>query len=291
MSQLETTVRFTCPKCNRYVSTPVAVPELDFNAGRSAENTAEGQIEVACPRCSIVFIAECLYSMGSCDMTLTDFPSIRVDCDYPTYSSDDESWVEWKTPSDPKAVFMDSYHLTGELLTEHGGTEGVHLVNRMIFTQQVSALEAYLSDTLVNLVMNDDTAMVKLIKLDRDLANKKFTLHEILSVRYLVKTEVLSHLKRTVYHNIPKVHELYKIAASIDLYALLGPAKEDLFRAVEYRHHCVHRNGRDDAGNLLNVFTKKYVQDVADMACSLVRKIEMSLVPPLSEGLDDDIPW
>lgn len=50
-------------------------------------------------------------------------------------------------PDDPFTIFMDSYHHTGDMLADFGGNGGHHLLNRMIFSHQVTALEAYLGDT------------------------------------------------------------------------------------------------------------------------------------------------
>ena len=49
----------------------------------------------------------------------------------------------------------------------------------MVFSHLVGALEAYLSDTLINLVSDDAEAMKRLLLSDNELASKKFTLAEI----------------------------------------------------------------------------------------------------------------
>jgi hypothetical protein len=48
-----------------------------------------------------------------------------------------------------------------------------------------------------------------------------------------------------------------------------------IFRAINYRHDCVHRNGFDKDGKKLDLFTKKYVQSVADEMREIVDGIEM----------------
>ncbi|WP_271567226.1 hypothetical protein [Bradyrhizobium sp. CCBAU 11386] len=164
---------------------------------------------------------------------------MEIDSELAEYSYD-EDWVTYEAPDHPKAILIDLYHHARDLLAEHGGG-GAHLLNRMIFAQQIEGLQAYLADTLINLVKNDSDAMKRLITGDSDLLAKKFSLSEISANAQPIEQEVLSHLRSIVYHNIPKVRALYKIAANVDIFEMLGASKDRLFKAIEYRHDCVHR--------------------------------------------------
>ena len=146
----------------------------------------------------------------------------------------------------------------------------------MVFSHQVTALEAYLGDTLINAVMDDATAMQHLIEQDGDLAREKFTLAEISKEPALVEHKVREHLRSILYHNLAKVDVLYNIALGI---SILDDAKdkESLFKAVMLRHDCVHRNGFDKDGDELQVFTKKFVQDTADLIKDLAESIERAV--------------
>jgi hypothetical protein len=85
---------------------------------------------------------------------------------------------------------MDSYHQTGDLLADLGKEDGRHLINRLMFSHQVTALEAYLGDTLLNAVAGDAEAMQRLINDDDELAKEKFTLAEIRKEPDLVARKV-----------------------------------------------------------------------------------------------------
>lgn len=187
-----------------------------------------------------------------------------------------DEWLDYSAPDDPFTIFMDSYHHTGDLLADHGKDYGGFLLNRMVFSHQVTALEAYLGDTLINAVMGDATAMQRLIEQDDDLAKEKFTLVEISKEPALVKRKVQEHLRSILYHNLAKVDALYNIALGI---RILNEAKDraSLFKAVTLRHDCVHRNGFDKDGNELQVFTKEFVQHTADMIRHFVESIEMAV--------------
>ena len=77
--------------------------------------------------------------------------AIRARCVTVFMQSEDE-WLDNAVAADPHAIFVDSFSKTGEILATHGGEDGGHLINRMVFAQQVSALEAYLGDTLIKAV-------------------------------------------------------------------------------------------------------------------------------------------
>lgn len=185
-------------------------------------------------------------------------------------------WLDYEAPANPYRVFMNSYHHTGDLLADHGGARGDHLVNRMIFSQQITALEAYLGDTLLNEVMGDKVAMQRLIDKDEDLAKEKFTLSEVSKDPGLVERKVRKHLREIMYHNLRKVDVLYNISLGVRILDL-AVDKESLFKAVLLRHDCVHRNGFDKEGNEIDVFTKAFVQDTADVIKAFVKGVQQAV--------------
>lgn len=187
-----------------------------------------------------------------------------------------DDWLDYEAPANPYRVFMGSYHHTGDLLADHGGVRGHHLVNRMIFSQQITALEAYLGDTLLNEVMGDKAAMQRLIDMDADLAKEKFTLSEVSKDPGLVERKVRTHLREVMYHNLKKVDVLYNIALGVRILDL-ATDKASLFKAVLLRHDCVHRNGFDKEGNEIDVFTKAFVQDTADLIKAFVEGIQKAV--------------
>ena len=71
----------------------------------------------------------------------------------------------------------------------------------------------------------------------------------------IVFKRVTHHLKALLYHNLPKVNALYRIAARIDIFPD-ETIKARLFEAVPIRHDCVHRNGNDKDGAPSNEVTR-----------------------------------
>ncbi|MEY9124788.1 MULTISPECIES: hypothetical protein [Bradyrhizobium] len=168
---------------------------------------------------------------------------------------------------------MSSYHHTRDLLADYGSDSGGHLVNRMIFSHQITAMEAFLADELKSDIEADAAAFQRLIDQDDDLAKEKFTLTEIAKDPALVERKVWEHLRSIQYHNLARDDALYNIALGIRILSLAND-KPSLFKAVMLRYDCVHRNGFDKNGNELKVFTKAFVQDTADLVKSFVENIE-----------------
>ena len=153
------------------------------------------------------------------------------------------------------------------------------MIHRMVFAQQVSALEAYLGDTLIKGVQAKPDALTRLVAADKDLNAEKFTLADIAGNPGLLGEKVAAYLRTILYHNLAKVDFLYRTALNV---RVLGDKADNglLLQAIKHRHDCVHRNGMDKDGNRLTVFTKAYVQRVADAMRILVDRIEAEVLGP-----------
>jgi hypothetical protein len=182
---------------------------------------------------------------------------------------------DWVVPNHPHGIFMDSYQHAGDILAAHGGDDGSDLINRMLFVQQVSALEAYLCDTLLKAKDNKES-MKRLVVCDRYLRTEKYTLADIICNPDLVAETVRAYLHSLVYHDLKRVNFLYRKALGVQVLRE-GADNSKLFKAITYRHDCVHRNGLTKDGIPLTVFTKSYVQEIADVVRSLVDQIEREI--------------
>lgn len=284
MQRLETCVKFDCPICHRSAANKVLVPEPNWGASdKVSELTSESETEVVCDLCGAVFSAYVQNSASDCSVTLDDYPETEVLADNAFFApSADDDWLNTDLPENPSGIFLDSHYHAGDILAEYGiGGRGVlshsaFIINRMVFSQQVSALEAYLGDTLVQQVKQSQIATGKLLANDDELKDVKIGLAEIVISPDIVSKTVQAHLQKILYHNLAKVAVLYKIALDIDIWPD-EVIKKGLFRAVQYRHDCVHRNGRDKDGNEQQVFTTEYVKEMLDAMSKLVRHIEAKI--------------
>jgi hypothetical protein len=292
MQGYKSNISFVCPRCQASAISIIEVPAPPWGADRASEKTAEDETDVKCGKCGADYLAHVQNTAGYCDVSLHEYPNVEIQAGHSYYDGpDEEPWVDYTIPDYPYGIFMDSYHETGNLLADRGG-DGASLINRMIFVQQVGALEAYLGDTLIHEAINNHEVILNLLAKDTELKSKKYSLEQIAANPDLVKSEVRQYLKSIIFHNIPRVRELYRIVCGFDLYALLAENKDALFRSIEYRHDCVHRNGRDKDGNQLDVFTRKFVQEHSDRMRGFVASIQRELIPKPKPLLsNEDFPF
>ncbi|MCV9938267.1 hypothetical protein OIU35_18105 [Boseaceae bacterium BT-24-1] len=163
--------------------------------------------------------------------------------------------------------------MTGDLVADHGGDQGNHILNRMVFSHQITAMEAYLGDTLLKNTLASPAAMSRLMQQDRELQKEKFSLAEVAAQPDLVNNKVRDYLRGIVYHDLRRVDFLYKAALDISLLCLVVDV-EVMLEAIRIRHDCVHRNGANKGSEKLTIFTKPYVHQTADMINEFVEAIE-----------------
>jgi uncharacterized membrane protein len=118
--------------------------------------------------------------------------------------------------------------------------------------------------------------MNRLVFGSKDLTSKKYSMVDVISSPNFVLERVSGYLRSILYHNLAKVDELYRLALKVQVLDEQVD-REKLFRAIELRHDCVHRNGMDRDGHRSTVFTRAYVQDVADPMRALVNRLELKI--------------
>lgn len=182
-------------------------------------------------------------------------------------------WEDLVKVDNPHSEFLASFRETMSLLEAYGSADGGATLNRMVFSQQITALETYLADTLINEVLKDPAAEIRLIAEATDLNEQKFTLAQLFNSPTLPREKVTEFLRGVIYHNIPKVDALYKIALGFKILPLI-PNRGDLLKAVELRHDCVHRNGFDKEGTRHTVFTLPFVKGTAEQIRQFVQAVE-----------------
>ncbi|MBC2806593.1 hypothetical protein C3Y94_025925 [Rhizobium ruizarguesonis] len=281
MQQFMTQVAFACPNCSVQTSDMVEIPEPDWSAAEDpSELISEGEIVVRCHNCEVSFEAYVFNDAGSCDVTLDDHPETTVFTSEAHFWPPD--WPEPDPPTDPRGIFEDHQDELGAWLDTAGQEDPTALINRILFAAVITGLESYLSDTLRKVINERPEALNSFLEKDSDLIKQKFTLVDIVTKPNLVKDTVNKHLREVLYHNLAKVNALYRISVDIDFIQMLGPDRTaELSRAIEYRHHCVHRNGKDLEGNTLTIFTREYIKDIQEKVVALVRSIDAQIDPAL----------
>ncbi|EGR3304377.1 hypothetical protein K5B43_004647 [Vibrio parahaemolyticus] len=141
----------------------------------------------------------------------------------------------------------------------------------MLFAHIISATEGYLSSQFIYQVSRNPKLMRKLVENDKELSKRTFSLKEIYHQKENLNDTVSKHLKDLIFHNVAKAKEMYS--------AILNYQMEELgwlFKAVEVRHHCVHRAGYDKDGSPVSI-TKDALIELVNRCDELCLSIDKHL--------------
>jgi len=266
-----------CPICRVETHSDLVVPEPDFNEETSSEMASDDMVEIKCNHCEELLLGHANVIPGHCSIKLYNYADTVVHADTPSYASnvDNRDWEDYVLPENPHQIFKSTIGSLKGILVEHVNEHTRNLFNRMIFSQAITAFEAYFCDTLIKNVTFSKSAMLALLKKDSSLSAAKFPLSVLLENPNIVKREIEKSLKNRLYHKVDEVTRLYSNALGISI----TPNREDLQRLkvdIGYRHDCVHRNGMDKEGNRLKVLTTDYVAETLEVVERFVDHTEDS---------------
>ena len=133
-------------------------------------------------------------------------------------------------------------HVKELILVNVETTELKEYYNRLIYANIIASMEAYLSKTIISLVLNNQELFWNFVQ-NFEWNNEKINISQIKQVYDKMDIKVQTALAEVLYHNLPKVKNLYRDVLGINI---LDESKdmEYLCKAVEIRHDIVHRNGR-----------------------------------------------
>ncbi len=279
MQRFETTIMFLCPECEDASKVDVEVPELNISSDRFSEHYSEGWVEITCPNCECCFDADATCYYHGSEIKLHDYEQQSFSGDGPMYSSseEDDYWHGYIPPEGSYEIFRVTYSQVLALLKQHVEVDDdEQIFTRMLFSQLISAMEAFLSDTLITNVIGSDEATKALLSKDKHANQQKFSIRAFAENPKLVEETLKKYLLDILYHNLAKVRFLYSAALNLDIF-LNEDDENALLKAVDYRHDCVHRNGYDKDGKKLDFFTKVYVEEVGEAIERMVESVHSSL--------------
>ncbi|WP_168383538.1 hypothetical protein [Acinetobacter indicus] len=131
----------------------------------------------------------------------------------------------------------------------------------------IAALENYLSNTFIKIVMSSDELILKQANKDGKLKDKKFTVSELAQGKELLKQKVKKSLHEMAFHNVETVIPMFKDILKCELQDLRW-----LVEAVEIRHDCAHRGGYTKDLNKVEI-TKESLEEIITKIVIFVREI------------------
>lgn len=242
---------FECPVCSFVCASNERLPDIPGRYG------PEDSIETAipCARCKTSFEVEVSTSYEGHIITVVDHPEVVVTKALLDYSDDYNEWDDSPDPEPRAYAFFNA--ALGEwwtlLQTMGDKADEVSSVNRMLFTQLFSILEAYLSDEIVGLALRNTEVQRAVISCIPALSKHTVGLDKIVENADYVRDTVKTTMQALSFHKLDMVNSITLKALAQPLLPSDAADRLFLMGAVEARHDCVHRNGRDKAGKTVEV--------------------------------------
>lgn len=110
----------------------------------------------------------------------------------------------------------------------------------VLYANVITLLESYLSETFLNLVLNNENYIQKFVETFHDYKYENLKLNDLYKKFESIESIVAKSITEVIFHNIPKVQGMYKDTLGIKFPREL----EKIHQAIKNRHDIVHRNGR-----------------------------------------------
>ena len=129
-------------------------------------------------------------------------------------------------------------------------------------------MEAYLSDRLIQKVLSTEKYKRMFTEKFKDFEDERIPLSNLFSMLDKIDSHIQKKLREIIYHNLPRVKNIYKSVLDINLGDI-----SLLMKDVAVRHDIVHRNGKDKDGNMREI-TKEDVLTLAERVSNFIKNIE-----------------
>jgi hypothetical protein len=134
----------------------------------------------------------------------------------------------------------------------------------MIHSHCISALEAFLQEEFLRLILSNEDYLKSFYAKNKDFEKEKFSLSDFFSI--LPTEKAKEYLNNLIWHKLGKVQKLY------ELLDIKFPQIEFLFQMVDLRHDIVHRCGRKKDGKKIEI-TKLHLLKLFDTITELAKDI------------------
>lgn len=261
-------LRVRCPQCESEQEMFVCPPSADLSAETHRESANSDIFDKECNSCDFTF--EIAVTNGICggDGEIMNIPDENL-LDYKDIFPEEE-WED--IPDDFYAGYVNPHVKDIRVAVDKLDCldeETKSLLYRNLFANVISCLEAYLSDTAIQRILNNPAYKRKFVESSIKYQNSQFKLSEIYHVNENLDKLINERLREIIYHKLEVVKPLYKCTFNIDLGEI-----SDLKQAIGIRHDIVHRNGHDKDGNM-NEITKEKVIDLISKVSDFIGKIEV----------------
>lgn len=256
-----------CPTCGSEICQSISVPSPDFSAETHRDSVNQDSDELYCDNCGneIPVVLHCGYGGGDGEIDdIDDDDLVCVDEHFP-----DEDWEDideefYNNFIDPHVKDLSESLNHIEMLPD----STKRIIYRNFYANVISCMEAYLSDTAIKKIMQNDVYKRNFVKSSphfKDLSVKASNIYEFYAD---LDKAILLQLREIIYHKLGIIKPMYKSTFGVDI----GDVR-DLMDAVQKRHDIVHRNGHDKDGKDVEISKEDVVKLITDVS-NFIQNIE-----------------
>jgi hypothetical protein len=265
---------FRCPEigCGNPIREPLDVSEANLMAERMSDGDAIERHDIGCDECGADHEVETVSSIGGVTATLTRTGQ-EIDADVEHVPDYDDFLNAYQPGED---ILEDYRQARSDLLVllRREGQDGHSILNRMIFSQFIAIMEAYLSDKLLKLITDYQAIRLRTVTASDTFRSMTVPIKEAVADPSAVNNAIKRTLQDVLFHKLDGARTLFGIAINGPIFPSES-VEQVLKAAVLKRHDCVHRNGKAKDG-ALNTFDTTYIESVAQAVDDLVRQVESS---------------
>ncbi len=269
------TIKWRCPMCGtENESDAFSVPTPNYVAETHHDSIESEWYEDYCSNCDHCINVE-LYNGfygGTLEVDLDNEELLDIDVEYP---EEDDVWYD-------KELFEATHADVIKVMEKIDSLDEdmKFYLYKLLYANLITSMEAYLSDTLIKYVTENDGYLRKFTETYRPFRNQTFTTDDIFNRMDHLKDIVKGELRELMYHNLPKIKQIFMDSMGVDIGVI-----KDLYKAVLIRHDIVHRNGKDKDGKE-HVITKENVEQLCALVNDFIYNIECQL-PPTATSVEE----
>lgn len=267
------TIKFKCTCGEECVTDALYVPTPDYLAETSSDSMNWESFEIQCDSCGKEYEISVYNSYYGGEVEINnDAEIIDIEEDMPEEDN-----------------FDDFYYLKTEIEKTLDKIDSIPedlqpFIIRLLYANAITYLETYLFETLKSQVFQNENSLRNFVEKYEPFNNEdsfKYRLANIFQVKDNLKSHVEKELNGLLYHNLPKIKNIYRTILDIDL----GEIKE-CCKAVKIRHDIIHRNGKDIEGKEHEI-TKEDVSRILNHVNKIKESIENQINPLFNNETSD----
>jgi hypothetical protein len=145
------------------------------------------------------------------------------------------------------------------------------ILKRQLFITSIGALETFLSETFINLTIDNPDYFRNFIETFPKFKQRKLELSDIFKEYDLLRKTAKDEMLGIIYHNLGQIKLMFSSTFKIDF-----PSIETLSKAVNTRHDLVHRSGKTKENVEVDI-DKKQIDDLLTAISSFTEDLSKRL--------------